>query len=537
LGYSPGALTGPPRPFREPGIEAPRVPPSTPCCIPQFDANPERLRIDSVGLGGARIDAAPGAVLTNVVGPLDYNFGAYSINIDRASPPAVADNSLSATPVAPTNIGEFTIASFNMERFFDTTDDPGIDDVALTATAFDHRLAKASLAIRHVLRTPDVIGVEEMENLATLRAVAARVSGDAAASGEPDPQYDAFLVEGNDIGGIDVGFLVRRDRVTVENVTQIGKDETYVNPLNGKAELLNDRPTLQLDAQLHTPGATPFAVSILVNHLRSLSGIDDPTDGARVRAKRAAQAEALAGHIQELQAAGRRIVAVGDFNAFQFNDGYVDVIGTVKGTPAAADQVLVATTPGLVSPALADLVDAAPADQRYSFYFNGNAQELDHVLLSTSMSSFAERLEWGRMDTGFPEIYRNDATRPERASDHDPIVAFFFVPDDIAPSIRSVTPSQTTIWPPNKRMVPVAIAIDAVDGRDPSPACRVVDVGSNEGTSDDWRIDGPLTVSLRADRDGSGSGRIYSIAMRCTDASGNVSTATTTVTVPHDQRR
>jgi hypothetical protein len=65
----------------------------------------------------------------------------------------------------------------------------------------------------------------------------------------------------------------------------------------------------------------------------------------------------------------------------------------------------------------------------------------------------------------------------------------------------------------------------------------VVDVGSNEGTSDDWRIDGPLTVSLRADRDGRGSGRIYSIAMRCTDASGNVSTATTTVTVPHDQRR
>ena len=34
--------------------------------------------------------------------------------------------------------------------------------------AFDARLKKASLAIRHVMRAPDVIGVEEMENLPTL---------------------------------------------------------------------------------------------------------------------------------------------------------------------------------------------------------------------------------------------------------------------------------------------------------------------------------------------------------------------------------
>jgi hypothetical protein len=33
------------------------------------------------------------------------------------------------------------------------------------------------------------------------------------------------LEEGNDVGGIDIGFLVRSDRVQVDSVTQLGKDE------------------------------------------------------------------------------------------------------------------------------------------------------------------------------------------------------------------------------------------------------------------------------------------------------------------------
>ena len=48
-----------------------------------------------------------------------------------------------------------------------------------------------------------------MENLATLQALAASISADAVAAGLPDPGYAASLVEGNDIGGIDVGLLVK----------------------------------------------------------------------------------------------------------------------------------------------------------------------------------------------------------------------------------------------------------------------------------------------------------------------------------------
>jgi hypothetical protein len=38
-------------------------------------------------------------------------------------------------------------------------------------------------------------------------------------------------------------------------------------------------------------------------------------------------------------------------------------------------------------------------------------------------------------------------------------------------------------------------------------------------------------VLLRAERSGLGSGRLYTLTVRCTDASGNASTAIGTVTV------
>jgi uncharacterized repeat protein (TIGR01451 family) len=426
-----GVITGVARPFREPGVQVPDpLPADAPCCVPRFDGNPERLRVDSDGLvGGLQIEVTARAVVTNLIGPLDFAFRTYTILPDPppAPQPSVTGN-VTFTAVPEPASDEFTIASFNMERFFDAVNDPLTEDAVLTATAFSNRLNKASLAIRNVMRSPDIIGVAEVENLATLQAIAARVNNDEVAAGGTDPNYEAILIDGNDIGGIDVGFLVKSARAAVLEVTQVGQAEIFVNPDTGEAQLLNDRPPLVMRAAI-SDGASAVTVTVIVNHLRSLSGIDDPDDGNRVRAKRRAQAEFLASLIQARQAADpdERIISIGDYNAFQFNDGYVDSIGTIKGAPTDATEVVLAST-DLVDPDLVDLLDQLPPEERYSFVFDGNAQALDHELVNAKMFQLFSRTAFARNDSDFPESYRSDPNRPERISDHDMSVAYFTFP-------------------------------------------------------------------------------------------------------------
>jgi uncharacterized protein len=425
-GLFQGVITPIARPFREPGIEAPDTIPNPPCCIPRFDANPERLRVDSdAQVGAVTLEVTAGATVTGIVGPLDYGFFTYTILPDAATPPGVSGN-VSAVPAPMPDAEEFTVASFNLQRFFNDINDPGISEPVLTATAFANRLNKSSLAIRNILRTPDVLGLSEIENQATLQSLADKLNADAIAAGDPNPVYTAHLVEGNDVGGIDVGFLVKSARVTVVSVTQEGLDATYINPQTGLPELLNDRPPLVLEATVAAPTGPPAPVTVIVNHLRSLGGVDDPVDGVRVRAKRRAQAEFLANLIQARQTADptERIVSVGDYNAFQFSDGYVDSIGTIKGTPTPPDNVVLAS-PDLVNPDLINSVDLLPAAQRYSYVFGGNAQILDHVLVNPPAADLLTRFHYVRMDADFPETFRNDPNRPERISDHEPALAYF----------------------------------------------------------------------------------------------------------------
>jgi hypothetical protein len=190
--------------------------------------------------------------------------------------------------------------------------------------------------------------------------------------------------------------------------------------------LLNDRPPLLLRANVQAACGGAFPLTVIVNHFRSLLGVDDPTDGPRVRAKRRAQGEFLANLIEQRQTANpdERLLAVGDFNSFQFSDGYVDAIGAAKGTPIPANQVVLASN-DLVNNDLANLVEEATPEQRYSYVFNGNAQAIDHALATQNLRNFFSRLHYGRVNADFPETFRSDATRPERISDHDPLMAYF----------------------------------------------------------------------------------------------------------------
>jgi hypothetical protein len=113
--------------------------------------------------------------------------------------------------------------------------------------------------------------------------------------------------------------------------------------------------------------------------------------------------------------------------------------------------------------------------------------------------------------------------------------------DVIAPSILSVAPNPSELFPPTHKMVPVLVSVAASDNLDAAPSCRITTVTSSEPPwnpeEPDWVITGDLTVDLRAVRRGTGPGRTYTIEIRCTDASGNTATASTTVLVPHDRGR
>lgn len=108
------------------------------------------------------------------------------------------------------------------------------------------------------------------------------------------------------------------------------------------------------------------------------------------------------------------------------------------------------------------------------------------------------------------------------------------VNDTEAPVITNMSASPNELWPPNNKMRDVEIAYTSTDNC-PGMATCVLSVSSNEaGGSDDYTILDAHHVKLRAQREGSGSGRVYTITTRCTDVAGNFKTATTTVTVPHD---
>jgi hypothetical protein len=117
----------------------------------------------------------------------------------------------------------------------------------------------------------------------------------------------------------------------------------------------------------------------------------------------------------------------------------------------------------------------------------------------------------------------------------------FLVKDDAAPVIEAVTTDPSTLWPPNHKMVPVTVSVEAVDDH-AIVSTQIIAVTSNERSARgpkgaDWEITGPLTLNLRADRVGSGRGRIYTITVECEDDGGNSSTAEVTVRVRHSMAR
>ncbi|CAN5119081.1 hypothetical protein BH20ACI2_BH20ACI2_13160 [soil metagenome] len=446
-----GVVKGLPKPFRLPGYdlydfiflsekektEFKKAYPK----LPIFTSNPHKLRVESTAqLGSQAIDVPAQTGLRNVVGVMHYAYRAYSILTDPGVRP-LASNTITQVSMPSTTDSQFSIAAMNLENLFDDEDDPAIREDIVTTEAFNRRLRKISAAVRIIMNMPDVIGAVEVENLSALKRLAQKINTDAESSGKPNPKYEAYLIDGNDGRGIDVGFMVKSSKVKVIEVKQFGKDDKYKHPLSKNDIFLHDRPPLMLRGSVTGPASDQaFEFTAVVNHKKSFLGYNDPKQQDNVRLKKRLQAEFLAKFVQERQKANpqEKIILLGDFNAHQFNDGIVDVIGTIKGRPATQGEVL-NPSEDLVEPDMVNLVDLIAADQRYSYHFDGNAQVLDHVLISAALRPYVHGFGYARINADFPATARNDETRPERFSDHDPGVAYFnLVPKAAAknPAIR-----------------------------------------------------------------------------------------------------
>jgi hypothetical protein len=99
------------------------------------------------------------------------------------------------------------------------------------------------------------------------------------------------------------------------------------------------------------------------------------------------------------------------------------------------------------------------------------------------------------------------------------------------PTVNNLIANPATLWPPNHKMVAIQLTSDNC------MTSKIVSVSCSEAgsTPSDWEITGNLTLNLRSERLGTSVDRVYTISVQCTDANGNNTIRTATVTVPHDQ--
>lgn len=458
-------VTGSELPYR--GIGA--LYPGVGAGIPVWNGEPEVIEVYLRGLsgfdGGSAIYNAGSLIsVTGIVGTFKPPGAAPFYLINASQIGTIFAVPALYLPVADPQPGTLTIATQNLFRFFnasadgadtsaynDTCAGNGSGDACPTPAQYAIRLGKAAKLICTLLKAPAVAELEEAENRAVLADIA------MAAFDECGTTYVPYLIPGNDAAGINLGLLVRGD-VAVNSVTQIYKHTNTVNCSGGGTCLLNDRPPLLLDATF-----AGYRFAVLAIHDRSLGGLGDP-GSAYVGPRRAEQAAQIAQIAQAWQsgatlsgAGNARVDAVGsvtngsfdivgqsavplivagDFNAYEFTDGYVDVTGMIAGTAVAAQNVYWfdgnaanLDTPGYAAPTPA-LVDAGiKSASRYTYSFEGVRQEIDHILLTRSAWKSFSAISYARgnadMSGGDPAVL--SGSTPVRASDHDGIVVALLI--------------------------------------------------------------------------------------------------------------
>lgn len=328
-----------------------------------------------------------GDTVTGLTGVLSYGFGLYrlqpteNVTFARANPRPAAPG-----PVGSANV---RVASFNTLNWFTTLGKRGAD----TADERERQLAKLVAALKGL--NADVVGLMEVENNGetAIKALVDRLNATVGAGTyawikHPNPGTDE----------IHVALIYKPGRVRP------------VGAARSSAEPVFERPPL-VQSFMRRLVSEPFTV--VVNHLKSKScgtatGPDaDQGDGQGCwNARRVTQAKAVSALTKQVV----NPLVLGDLNAY-----------------SGEDPIKVLTGGGLAG----QTQRFVPAAQRYSYVFDGQSGELDHVLAGAHLSrrvtgasiwhinsDEANILDY---NTEFnpPAFYRPDAYR---ASDHDPVV-------------------------------------------------------------------------------------------------------------------
>jgi exonuclease III len=289
-----------------------------------------------------------------------------------------------AGPVARAD--SFNVLSQNMNRLFDDIDD-GNNEKILSLKSFRQRINLTAGKFGEHFDLPHIIALQEVENLNVLDQIAIEIDK------RYHLRYQLALIPGQDVSGINLGFLVRDD-VEIKKLEQLFKHQ--ILELTGNP--LFSRPPLYLEACF-----IEKCISLLNLHLRSMRGIDSNKDGQRVARKRLGQAEAVAAWVNQFQQArpGGSLLMLGDFNALTPSDKHVDVAGILRGSPDNRTARLKARD--MVNPNLVDLSRRIKRDQRYSYVFRQRKQQLDYMFINRGFAADLKNIEFSDIDRQFSD--------------------------------------------------------------------------------------------------------------------------------------
>ncbi len=287
-------------------------------------------------------------------------------------------NSVASQPV-------ISIVSQNLHRFFDDKND-GNNEKIISTKKYQNRLKNFIQKISSEFEFADVIAVQEIENINILLDTSKLLKKKFG------QQYQPVLIEGNDISGIDVGFLVKK-KFRLKSIKSLFKDQLY----SGKKEKLFSRPPLLINI-CHSE-----CLTIINIHLRSMRGLRSPDKQQRISLKRRLQAETLARWIDQFQHRNPRekLLIIGDYNALSPSDFYVDSLGTIIGKPDKKRPKW--KSPDLIKNDLIDTSLVIPEKNRFSYRFKNKKQLLDYLLISQNLKHNLTNFSLGPIDYRFSD--------------------------------------------------------------------------------------------------------------------------------------